>query len=67
MGLQAIYPRPQTTVAHPQHRKYPYLLRGLKIDRSNQVWAADITYIPLPSGFMYLVAIMDWYSRYVLT
>jgi putative transposase len=67
MGLQAIYPQPQTTVAHPQHRKYPYLLRGLKIDRPNQVWAADITYIPLPGGFMYLVAIMDWYSRYVLT
>lgn len=67
MGLQAIYSRPQTTVAHPQHRKYPYLLRGLKIDRPNQVWAADITYIPLQGGFMYLVAIMDWYSRYVLT
>lgn len=67
MGLQAIYPQPQTTVAHPQHRKYPYLLRSLKIDRPNQVWAADITYIPLPGGFMYLVAIMDWYSRYVLT
>lgn len=67
MGLQAIYPQPQTTVVHPQHRKYPYLLRNLKIDRPNQVWAADITYIPLPGGFMYLVAIMDWYSRYVLT
>lgn len=67
MGIQAIYPQPQTTVAQPQHRKYPYLLRGLRIDRPNQVWAADITYIPLPGGFMYLMAIMDWYSRYVLT
>ena len=66
MGLQAIYPQPRTTVPHPQHRKYPYLLRGLEITRPNQVWAADITYIPLPSGFMYLVAIMDWYSRFVL-
>lgn len=66
MGLQAIYPQPRTTVPHPQHRKYPYLLRGLEITRPNQVWAADITYIPLPNGFMYLVAIMDWYSRFVL-
>lgn len=66
MGLQAIYPQPRTTVSNPQHKKYPYLLRGLKINRPNQVWAADITYIPMPQGFMYLVAIMDWFSRYVV-
>lgn len=66
MGLQAIYPGPKTTVSHPQHKKYPYLLRGLEINRPNQVWAADITYVPLPYGFMYLVAIMDWFSRFVV-
>lgn len=66
MGLQAIYPRPKTTVSHPQHKKYPYLLRGLEINHPNQVWAADITYVPMPQGFMYLVAIMDWFSRFVL-
>lgn len=66
MGLQAIYPRPRTTHPDPQHQKYPYLLRGLDINRPNQVWAADITYLPLPTGFMYLVAIMDWFSRFVL-
>lgn len=66
MGLQAVYPRPRTSIPDQQHKKYPYLLRGMKIDRPNQVWAADITYIPMPRGFMYLVAIMDWYSRYVL-
>lgn len=66
MGLQAIYPRPKTTIFHPQHKKYPYLLRNLVIDRPNQVWAADITYIPMPRGFMYLVAIMDWFSRFVV-
>ena len=67
MGLQAIYPKPRTTVADPGHRKYPYLLRNLEIVRPNQVWSTDITYVPLAQGFMYLVAIMDWYSRYVLT
>lgn len=67
MGLQAIYPRPKTSVANKQHKKYPYLLRGLKIVRPNQVWCADITYVPMPGGFMYLVAIMDWFSRFVLT
>jgi len=67
MGLQAIYPRPRTSIADRQHKKYPYLLRGLQITRPNQVWAADITYVPLLHGFMYLVAIMDWYSRFVLT
>lgn len=66
MGLRAVYPRPRTSQAHPQHRKFPYLLKGVKIMRPNQVWAADITYIPLPQGFMYLVAVMDWFSRYVL-
>lgn len=66
MGLRAIYPQPRTTLIHPQHKKYPYLLRGLDISRPNQVWAADITYIPLPQGFMYLVAILDWFSRFVV-
>jgi putative transposase len=66
MGLQAIYQRPRTSEPHPQHRVYPYLLGGLVIDRPNQVWCADITYIPLRRGYLYLVAIMDWYSRRVL-
>lgn len=66
MGLQAIYPRPKTTLPQLQHKKYPYLLRGLEINRPNQVWAADITYVPMPHGFMYLVAIMDWFSRFVV-
>jgi putative transposase len=66
MGLEAIYPKPRTSVAHPEHRVYPYLLRGLAIERPNQVWATDITYVPLARGFMYLVAIMDWASRKVL-
>ncbi len=66
MGLQAIYPRPCTSRADRQHKKYPYLLRGLDIKRPNQVWAADITYVPMPHGFMYLVAIMDWFSRFVV-
>jgi len=67
MGLEAIYPKPKTSNPHPEHKIYPYLLRGLKIRRSNQVWTADITYIPLQRGFMYLVAVMDWYSRKVLS
>ena len=67
MGIQAIYPRPRTSVKGKDHKIYPYLLRGLNIDRSNQVWAVDITYIPMAHGFMYLVAIMDWFSRYVLS
>ncbi len=66
MGLQAIYQRPKTSQPHPEHRVYPYLLRNLTIDRPNQVWCADITYIPLRRGYLYLVAIMDWYSRRVL-
>ena len=67
MGLEAIAPRRATSAPHPGHKVYPYLLRGLTIDRSDYVWCTDITYIPMPSGFMYLVAIMDWYSRYVLS
>lgn len=67
MGLQAIYPRRMTSRPAPGHGVYPYLLRGLGIDRPNQVWAADITYIPMAKGFMYLVAIIDWYSRRVLS
>jgi len=66
MGLQAVYPRPRTTIPNQQHKKYPYLLRGLDINRPNMVWAADITYVPMPRGFMYLVAVMDWFSRFVL-
>jgi putative transposase len=67
MGLSAIYQRPNTSKPHPQHKVYPYLLRGLTIDRPNQVWCADISYIPLRRGFLYLVAIMDWASRKVLS
>jgi putative transposase len=67
MGLDAIYPKPRTSKPHPEHRIYPYLLKGLDINRSNMVWAADITYIPLRRGFMYLVAVMDWHSRKVLS
>ena len=66
MGLQAIYQAPRTTTRHPQHRVYPYLLKGLAIDRPNQVWCADITYIPVQRGFLYLVAVMDWATRRVL-
>jgi putative transposase len=67
MGLEAIYPKPKTSRPHPQHKVYPYLLKNLKIDRPNQVWAVDITYIPMSRGFMYLVAVMDWHSRKVLS
>jgi putative transposase len=67
MGVQAIYPRKKLSYGNPDHRIYPYLLRGVKIERVNQVWATDITYIPMRRGFLYLVAIMDWYSRYVLS
>jgi putative transposase len=66
MGLEAVYPRPRTSIPYSGHTVYPYLLRGMSIERPNQVWAADITYIPLNRGFMYLVAIMDWNSRKVL-
>ncbi len=67
MGLVPIYQRPRTTVPHPEHRIYPYLLRGLVVDRPNQVWCADITYIPMRRGFLYLVAVMDWATRRVLS
>jgi putative transposase len=66
MGLQAIYPKPRTSIAAKGHKVYPYLLRNVTITRPNQVWSADITYIPMLRGFMYLTAIIDWYSRYVL-
>jgi putative transposase len=66
MGLQAVFPRQKLSQPAPGHKIYPYLLRDLTITQPNQVWSADITYIPLVQGFMYLVAILDWYSRYVL-
>ena len=66
MGLSAIYQKPRTSDPHPEHRIYPYLLKGLSITRPNQVWCADITYIPVQRGFLYLVAIMDWATRHVL-
>jgi putative transposase len=67
MGIEAIYQKPNTSRGHPDHKVYPYLLRGLVIDRPNQVWCADITYIPMARGFVYLVAVMDWFSRRVLS
>jgi putative transposase len=68
MGLEAIYPKPKTSRPHPAaHKVYPYLLRNTVVERPNQVWAADITYIPMNRGFMYLVAVMDWYSRKILS
>ncbi len=67
MGIEALCPRKSTSTPGAGHRVYPYLLRGLTIDRANQVWSSDITYVPMQRGFMYLVAIMDWYSRYVLS
>jgi len=67
MGIQAIYPKPRLSLSQKEHTIYPYLLRDVCVDRVDQVWCADITYIPLRHGFMYLVAILDWYSRYVLS
>ena len=67
MGIQSIAPKPNTSKPHPQHKIYPYLLRGMDITRANQVWCSDITYIPMPKGFVYLTAVMDWHSRYVLS
>ena len=67
MGIQAIHPGPKTSKPHPQNKIYPYLLRGLEINRANQVWASDVTYIPMETGFVYLTVIMDWYSRKVLS
>lgn len=66
MGLEVIYRAPRTSVPHPEHRVYPYLLKGLAIDRPDRVWCADITYIPVQRGFLYLVAVMDWATRHVL-
>lgn len=66
MGLEAIYPKPRLSAPHPGHRVFPYLLRGVVVRRADQVWGADITYVPLPGGFMYLAAVIDWFSRYVL-
>ena len=67
MGLAALYPKPRTSVAGRGHKVYPYLLRDISVARANQVWATDICYIPMARGFMYLVAVMDWYSRRVLS
>jgi putative transposase len=66
MGIEALYRKPNTSKPHPQHLIYPYLLRGLAIERANQVWAMDLTYIPMARGFVYLAALIDWYSRKVL-
>ena len=66
MGLEAIYPKPRLSAAGRGHRVYPYLLRGVRIGRPDQVWGADITYVPLAAGFMYLAATIDWYSRFVV-
>ena len=66
MGLHAIHPRPRTSRPNGAHGRYPYLLHGVEILQPNRVWSADITYVPMPRGFMYLVAIMDWYSRYIV-
>lgn len=67
MGIEAIYPKSRLSAARKDHKVYPYLLRNVKIERPNQVWSTDITYIRLSQGFMYLMAIMDWYSRFVIT
>ena len=67
MGVEAIYKRPRTSQRHPQHPVYPYLLRGMQIDRPNQVWCTDITFVPVKNGFLYLVVIMDWATRKVLS
>jgi putative transposase len=66
MGLEAIYPKPRLSLAGKGHRIYPYLLRGVKVERKDQVWSADITYVPMATGFMYLAAVIDWFSRYVV-
>ena len=66
MGIEALYRRPRTTKPEPGHKIYPYLLRGVKIERPNQVWATDLTYIPMARGFCYLVAVIDWFTRKVL-
>jgi len=67
MGLTAIYPHKKISIPNKEHKKYPYLLRGVEINRVNQVWSTDITYIPLQSGYVYLTAVIDWFSRFVLS
>lgn len=67
MGIAALYPKPKLSKTHPEDKVYPYLLRDVAITAPNQVWSTDITYVPMPDGFMYLVAVIDWYSRYVLS
>jgi putative transposase len=67
MGLEAVHPRPRTTVAGPEARVYPYLLRDRELTHVDEVWSSDITYVPMRHGFMYLTAVIDWYSRYVLS
>jgi len=67
MGIQSIAPKPDTSAPRKEHKTYPYLLKGMKIEKPNQVWCSDITYIRMPGGFVYLTAVMDWYSRYVLS
>ena len=67
MGLEALYQKPRTSIANKEHLVYPYLLRNVPIERVNQVWSTDITYVPMARGFLYLVAVLDWYSRYVLS
>jgi putative transposase len=67
MGIEAIYPKPKLSQRNKKHKIYPYLLRDVMIDRPNQVWSTDITYVPLQDGFMYLTAVIDWYSRYVIS
>lgn len=67
MGIEAIYPKPNLSIPDLQHKIYPYLLRGIKIERINHVWSTDITYVPMEQGFLYLCAVVDWYSRYILS
>lgn len=67
IGIEALYRKPRTSTANPEHKIYPYLLKGLNIERPNQVFASDITYIPMAKGFVYLVAVIDWHSRYILS
>jgi putative transposase len=67
MGIEAIYPKPNLSIPDVQHKIYPYLLRGKKIERVNHVWSTDITYVPMEQGFFYLCAVVDWYSRYILS
>jgi len=67
LGIEALYPKPNLSRPSPGHEVYPYLLRGVSIERPNQVWSTDITYIPMQGGFLYLVAVMDWFSRFVLS